>query len=56
MPARRFRRALYFLRQACGADLVVGRGDEEVGLDAALIRTDATEFDQPSTPTNSTPR
>ncbi len=40
------RRSLYFLRQACGAELLVGRGDEEVGVDAALIRCDALEFDR----------
>ena len=40
------RRALYFLRQACGADLLVGRGEEEVGVEASLIRCDALTFDQ----------
>lgn len=39
------RRALYFLRQACGADLIVGRGDEEVGVDPDRIRCDALAFD-----------
>ncbi|MFN0179663.1 MAG: hypothetical protein ACKVZ0_12765 [Gemmatimonadales bacterium] len=39
------RRALYFLRQAGGADLVVGRGDEEVGTDPHLIWCDAVAFD-----------
>lgn len=40
------RRALYFLRQAGGADLVVSRGDEEVGVAGDRIWCDANAFDQ----------
>ena len=39
------RRALYFLRQTCGADLLVGRGDEEVGIAPDLLTCDANRFD-----------
>lgn len=39
------RRALYFLRQACGAELIVGRGDDEVAVDPAALWCDATAFD-----------
>lgn len=39
------RRALYFLRQTCGADLIVGRGDEEVGIAADRLVCDANRFD-----------
>lgn len=39
------RRSLYFLRQSGGAELLVGRGDEEVGVDPNLIRCDALAFD-----------
>ncbi len=40
------RRALYFLRQAGGADLIVSRGDEEVGIATDRIWCDANAFDQ----------
>lgn len=39
------RRALYFLRQAGGPDLIVSRGDEEVGVAADRIWCDANAFD-----------
>lgn len=39
------RRALYFLRQACGPDLISGRGDEEVGIDSGRVDCDALRFD-----------
>ena len=39
------RRALYFLRQACGADLIVGRGDDEVSVEPTALWCDATAFD-----------
>lgn len=40
------RRALYFLRQACGAEVLVGAGDEEVGVDPDRLWCDALGFDQ----------
>src|SRR5262245_29931346 len=40
------RRALYFLRQAIGPDVIIGRGDEEVGVDSHLLRCDVLAFDQ----------
>lgn len=40
------RRALYFLRQACGPELLPGRGDDEVGVDETGLRCDALEFDR----------
>ncbi|MGE0554285.1 MAG: BTAD domain-containing putative transcriptional regulator, partial [Gemmatimonadales bacterium] len=40
------RRALYFLRQACGADAFQSRGDEEVGITAGLLWCDALAFDE----------
>ena len=40
------RQALHQLRRSLGDDVVVGRGDREVGLDAAIFRCDAAEFDQ----------
>ena len=39
------RRSLSFLRQHCGTDLLIGRGDEEVGTDPGLISSDAAAFD-----------
>lgn len=39
------RRALYFLRQAGGSDLLVGRGDEEIGVAPEQLRCDAVAFD-----------
>jgi TolB-like protein/DNA-binding SARP family transcriptional activator/Flp pilus assembly protein TadD len=40
------RQALHQLRRSLGDDVVVGRGDREVGLDPALFWCDAAEFDQ----------
>lgn len=40
------RQALYQLRRSLGDDVVVGRGDREVGLDPDLFWCDAAEFDQ----------
>ncbi len=39
------RRALYFLRQACGSEVIEGRGDDEVGIEAGLLWCDALAFD-----------
>lgn len=39
------RRALYFLRQTCGAGLIAGRGDEEVGIAPDQLTCDANRFD-----------
>ncbi len=39
------RRALYFLRQSCGAQVIATRGDEEVGIDADHLVCDANRFD-----------
>jgi DNA-binding SARP family transcriptional activator len=39
------RRALYFLRQGLGDGVIVGRGEEEVGIDDAALWCDATAFD-----------
>jgi adenylate cyclase len=40
------RQALHQLRRSLGDDVVVGRGDREVGLDPELFWCDAAEFDQ----------
>ena len=40
------RRALYFLRSELGAEVVAGRGDEEVGVPEAELWCDATALDQ----------
>src|SRR2546428_3555746 len=40
------RQALHVVRDALGADVIVTRGDEEVGLDAARIWCDVVAFDQ----------
>jgi TolB-like protein/DNA-binding SARP family transcriptional activator/Flp pilus assembly protein TadD len=40
------RQALHQLRRSLGDDVVVGRGDREVGLDPARFWCDAAEFDQ----------
>jgi serine/threonine-protein kinase len=40
------RKALYFLRQSLGDDVVVNRGDEEVGLAEGAIWCDAAVFQQ----------
>src|SRR5438876_9799329 len=39
------RRALYFLRQACGDEVITGRGDEEVGIAEGALWCDAVAFD-----------
>jgi DNA-binding SARP family transcriptional activator len=39
------RRSLYFLRRALGADCIVGRGEEEVGLAETAVWCDAAAFD-----------
>jgi hypothetical protein len=38
------RRSLYFLRKALGDDVLVGRGEEEVGIAAGRLRSDVVEF------------
>jgi DNA-binding SARP family transcriptional activator/TolB-like protein len=40
------RRSLYFLRAEVGPDVVVGRGDDEVGVPEELLWCDATEMEQ----------
>ena len=40
------RQALHVVRDALGADVIVTRGDEEVGLDLERIRCDVVAFDQ----------
>lgn len=40
------RQALHQLRKSLGDDVLVGRGDREVGLDPALFSCDAAEFDE----------
>src|SRR4029077_13388750 len=40
------RQALHVIRDGLGADVIVTRGDEEVGLDVARIRCDVVAFDQ----------
>lgn len=40
------RQALHVLRGALGADVVVTRGDEEIGLDFDALRCDVVEFDR----------
>lgn len=39
------RQALHQLRRALGDEAIPGRGDREVGIDHALVRCDAAEFD-----------
>jgi serine/threonine-protein kinase len=39
------RRAIYFLRQALGPDVVPGRGDEEIGIDSTALWCDVLAFD-----------
>lgn len=39
------RRALHFLRAALGPEVIVGRGDEEIGLGAGQVSCDAWDFD-----------
>ena len=38
--------AIHFLRQALGRDVILNRGDEEIGLDASLVECDAALFQQ----------
>ncbi|HEU0300672.1 MAG TPA: BTAD domain-containing putative transcriptional regulator, partial [Longimicrobium sp.] len=40
------RQALHYLRRSLGEDAIVGRGDREVGVDPALLRCDAVDFDR----------
>jgi DNA-binding SARP family transcriptional activator len=40
------RRALYFLRQQLGEDVLVNRGDEEVGITEGRLWCDAAEFER----------
>ena len=40
------RQALHVLRSALGGDVIVTRGDEEIGLDFDAMRCDVVEFDQ----------
>jgi DNA-binding SARP family transcriptional activator len=40
------RRALYFLRSAIGAEVVTGRGDDEVGVPEAALWCDTAAMDQ----------
>ena len=40
------RQALHHLRRSLGETAIVGRGDREVGVDTALVRCDAAEFDE----------
>ena len=42
---RALRQSLYHLRQAMGDDVIVGRGDDEVGLAPDLFWSDAAAFD-----------
>ena len=39
------RRSLYFLRRAVGENVIVGRGDDEVGLAADALLCDTTSFE-----------
>src|SRR6058998_4366724 len=40
------RQALHVLRTALGADVVVTRGDDDIGLDSGLLWTDVAAFDR----------
>jgi DNA-binding SARP family transcriptional activator/TolB-like protein len=40
------RKALHFLRHELGPDVIVSRGDEEVGIDRARCRCDVVEFEE----------
>src|SRR5438876_12071323 len=40
------RQSLHVLRSALGADVVVTRGDDDIGLDSALLWTDVAAFDR----------
>jgi DNA-binding SARP family transcriptional activator/tetratricopeptide (TPR) repeat protein len=39
------RKALHFLRRELGEGVIVGRGDEEIGVDPLILRCDIHEFD-----------
>lgn len=40
------RRSLYFLRRACGDDVIVSRGEDDVGMKPEALWCDVTAFDQ----------
>ena len=40
------RQALYFIRRSLGDDVLLSRGDDEVGLNQAAIRVDVTELER----------
>jgi DNA-binding SARP family transcriptional activator/TolB-like protein/Tfp pilus assembly protein PilF len=40
------RQALRFIRRAVGENVVVARGDEEIGVDGSLLRCDALAFEE----------
>jgi DNA-binding SARP family transcriptional activator/tetratricopeptide (TPR) repeat protein len=40
------RQALWFLRRSLGERAIIGRSEEELGVDPAVLRCDATEFEQ----------
>lgn len=40
------RQALWFLRRSLGEGAIVGRSEEELGVDPAILRCDAAEFEQ----------
>jgi DNA-binding SARP family transcriptional activator len=40
------RQSLYYLRRSIGADVLLGRGDEEVGLDQSLLWCDVSAFEE----------
>jgi DNA-binding SARP family transcriptional activator len=40
------RQAVRFLRAALGADVVINRGEEEIGVNPEALQCDATEFDR----------
>ena len=40
------RQALFHLRRELGEGVIRNRGDDEVGLDPSLVRTDASEFEE----------
>ena len=39
------RKAIYHIRRALGDSVIVGRGDEELAIDRALVACDAVQFD-----------
>jgi DNA-binding SARP family transcriptional activator/TolB-like protein len=40
------RQALYFIRRALGDDILIARGDEEIGLNTAIARVDVAELER----------